>query len=278
MKYGRFKGFPGSQWDPVDGLLLAVAASYGVGTFRPPGSLDSELTLPTGWSVEYVYRQPANGLPRMIEASIRVHLPCSWVTLLTVEHGAAVNLVGQKEVEEGLLQSLVEIEPGDADPGVLMEALEANDDVVSVESIVPPKGKILAAVVVRDCRACRTLAASECFLTDATALEGGGLVWHILGPQREAVEQLVASLQDRGLQVEVASIRDAKTTGMLTERQEEVIGLAYQLGYFDFPKRISLTELADRMGVAKSTLSEILRTGEAKVLHAYFHGLMKRPR
>lgn len=214
----------------------------------------------------------------MIEASLRVHLPCSWVTLLTTEQGASVSVVEQKDVGEGLLQTLVEIEPGEGDPHALVEALRANPDVVDVEAIVPPKGRILATVRVRDCRACHTLAASDCFLTDATAGEGGGLVWRILAPRRKAVENLVGALRDRGLQVEVVSIREARGAGgLLTERQEEVIGLAYQLGYFEFPKRISLTELAEHLGVAKSTLSEILRTGEAKVLHAFFHGLMKRP-
>ncbi len=60
--------------------------------------------------------------------------------------------------------------------------------------------------------------------------------------------------------------------GVLTDRQVRVISLAYSLGYFEFPKKIGLTSLAKKLGVAKSTLSEILWTGEAKV-----HGLMKQP-
>lgn len=212
----------------------------------------------------------------MIEASLRVHLPCSWVTRLTQEQGAAVSVVEQKEVGEGLLQSLVEIDT-EAGPAAVEETLRADPDVVKVETFVPPKGRILATLQVRDCRACHLLADSECFLTDATGETSGALVWHIVAPRRADVEALVKALDDRGLDPEVVSIRDAQATGMLTARQEKVIGLAYNLGYFEFPKRISLTELAGKVGVAKSTLSEILRTGEAKVLHAYFHGLMKRP-
>ncbi len=214
----------------------------------------------------------------MIEASLRVHLPCSWVTLVTVEHGAVVDIVEQKPLGNGLLQSLVEIEPQEADPREVVEALRKNRDVVDIEAIVPPKGKILATLQVKDCRACATLAESECFLTDAKALEGGGVLWHILAQKRSAAEALVKALEGDSIEVEVVSIRSAKPAGMLTERQEEVMSLAYKLGYFEFPKRINLTELAQKLGVAKSTLSEVLRTGEAKVLHAYFHGLMRRPR
>lgn len=213
----------------------------------------------------------------MIEAVLRVHLPCSWVTRLMTEYGATVNVVEQKDLEGGVLQSLVEIELGEADPAEVVASLEGNPDVLRVEAEIPPKGRVLATLQVKDCQACHALAESECFLTDATAMEGGGLVWDIIAPDRSTVEDLMESL-DGGPQAELLSVRSVKMKGMLTYRQEEVISLAYTLGYFEFPKKISLTSLAKKLGVAKSTLSEILRTGEAKVLHAYFHGLMKQPR
>jgi len=214
----------------------------------------------------------------MIEAVLRVTLPCSWVTDVTGQHGAVVNLVEQKPSGDGRLQTLAEIDPGEADPNAVVETLRQNRFVHAVEAIIPPKGKILATLVVDNCHACHELANSECFLTDATATESGGVEWRILAPKRASVESLVKTLRDRGLEIEVVAIRTVKGSGMLTDRQERVLSLAYKLGYFEFPKKINLTDLASKLGVSKSTLSEILRTGEEKVLHSYFQGLMKRPR
>ncbi len=214
----------------------------------------------------------------MIEAVIRITLPCSWVTDVTVRHGATVNLVEQKPAGDRALQSLVEIDPGDADPNAIVETLRANRFIHSVEAIVPPHGRILATLLVDNCHACHELANSECFLTDATATEGGGLEWRLLAPRRAAVEDLVKTLKGRGISVELAAIKSVKGSGSLTDRQARVLSLAYQLGYFEFPKKIGLSELAKKLGVSKSSLSETLRTGEEKILHAYFQGLMKRPR
>jgi len=214
----------------------------------------------------------------VIEASLRVHLPCSWVTVLTDRMKATVNVVEQKQLGDGLLQTFVEIEPGESDPSAIVEALQSNPDIVDVQAIVPQKGKILATLQVRACRACHTLAESECFLRDATATKAGALEWHILAPDRAAVKSLIATLKQRGLAVEIASIRSAKAAGLLTDRQQSVISLAYKLGFFEYPKKVNLTQLAKKLGVSKSTLSEIMRTGEAKILHAYFHGVMKKPR
>lgn len=214
----------------------------------------------------------------MIEAVLRVTLPCSWVTDVTQEHGATVNLVEQKPAGETTLQSLVEIDPADADPEALMKTLRANPFVHRVEAIIPPRGKILATLLVDHCHACRTLANSECFLTDATATERGGLEWRLLAPRREAVEAVVTALKGRGIAVDLVAIKSVKGSGALTDRQARVLSLAFELGYFDFPKKIGLSELAEKLGVSKSSLSETLRTGEEKVLHEYFQGLMKRPR
>lgn len=214
----------------------------------------------------------------MIEATLHVVLPCSWVTEVTREHGATVNLVEQKPAAGTTLQSLVEIDPGGADPESVVATLRANRFIHSVEAIVPPRGKILATLMVDNCHACRELADSQCFLTDATATEGGGLEWRLLAPRRDAVESLVKKLQDRGIRVELAAIRTVTGSGALTDRQERVISLAYQLGYFEFPRKIGLSELAKKLGVSKAALSETLHMGEEKILHAYFQGLMKRPR
>lgn len=214
----------------------------------------------------------------MIEAALRVTLPCSWVTEVTSAHGATVNLVEQKPAGGTILQSLVELDPGGAEPQAVVDTLRRNRFVHSVEAIVPPKGKILATLLVDNCHACHELAQSECFLTDATATEGGGLEWHLLAPHRSAVEALVQTLSARGIAVELMAIKNVRGSGSLTDRQERVLSLAFQLGYFEFPKKIGLTELAKKLGVSKAALSETLRTGEEKILHSYFQGLMKRTR
>lgn len=44
--------------------------------------------------------------------------------------------------------------------------------------------------------------------------------------------------------------------GILTNRQEEIIHLAFSSGYFNYPKRIGSLKLASKLGISVSTLSE----------------------
>ncbi|MEM0022686.1 MAG: helix-turn-helix domain-containing protein, partial [Archaeoglobaceae archaeon] len=59
----------------------------------------------------------------------------------------------------------------------------------------------------------------------------------------------------------------------MTFREEEILRTALEKGFFDYPKRIKLEELAKIFNISPSTLSEILRRAQKKVLERYFKGL-----
>ncbi len=50
---------------------------------------------------------------------------------------------------------------------------------------------------------------------------------------------------------------------------KEVLKLAYKMGYFDPDRKITLTELAERIGVKAPTLEEILRRALRKAVKYY---------
>lgn len=52
----------------------------------------------------------------------------------------------------------------------------------------------------------------------------------------------------------------------LTNRQEEIINKAQSLGYFKYPRDVTLTELAKLLKISKATLSQTLRTVENKAI------------
>ena len=52
----------------------------------------------------------------------------------------------------------------------------------------------------------------------------------------------------------------------LTDEQLVVLETAYSMGYFDVPRDISASEIADELGIAQSTFSERLRVAERNLL------------
>ena len=56
---------------------------------------------------------------------------------------------------------------------------------------------------------------------------------------------------------------------MLTHKQELAILYAYLTGYYQFPRRISLKDLSAKLGLSVSTIAELIRKAEAKIIEAF---------
>lgn len=54
----------------------------------------------------------------------------------------------------------------------------------------------------------------------------------------------------------------------LTDRQREIIETAHEMGYFDYPKGANATDVAEELGVARSTFTEHLAAAQTKLLNA----------
>lgn len=89
--------------------------------------------------------------------------------------------------------------------------------------------------------------------------------WTLIGG-REENARFVAALREGGADVEVASMREHHPHGSLTPRQRHLMEAAIEQGYYEVPRRVTLTALAQRLHVAKSTLSEALARAERHVL------------
>lgn len=67
--------------------------------------------------------------------------------------------------------------------------------------------------------------------------------------------------------VSVLKIEDSyKNEVKLTERQEAILWKAHSLGYFKYPRDITLSDLAKLLKISKATLSQTLRTVENKAI------------
>ena len=74
-----------------------------------------------------------------------------------------------------------------------------------------------------------------------------------------------------GMSFDVEYVRRTldSTEQLLTDRQRDLIVAAVQQGYYDTPRESSLTALADHLGMAKSTVSEMLHRAEETVVKEF---------
>ncbi|KDS91023.2 bacteriocin [Halorubrum saccharovorum] len=93
-------------------------------------------------------------------------------------------------------------------------------------------------------------------------ISGGEAVIDVTGAQ-DRIAELGRQFDELDLEFRVKYVRERlPASQLLTETDQDLLLRAVEEGYYDTPRDCSLTELADRVGVAKSTCSEALHRVE----------------
>jgi PAS domain S-box-containing protein len=112
--------------------------------------------------------------------------------------------------------------------------------------------------------------------------EKGSLELLVETADRSTARSLFAGLQEAFDGAELLRSRDrdrqprtrrdllGELEDLLTERQRTALRTAYLAGYFEWPHAVSGDELADAMGVSRSTFHQHLRTAQRKFLDAVY--------
>lgn len=104
-------------------------------------------------------------------------------------------------------------------------------------------------------------------------IEEGRATVELVG-SRSRVSAFGLSLEEADIDYEVELItRRRHLDQLLTETQEELLTEAIERGYYETPRRCTLTELAEAAGIAKSTCSETLQRAEESVMNRFMDEL-----
>ena len=87
----------------------------------------------------------------------------------------------------------------------------------------------------------------------------------------EDYHTFVSDAREKGWGLEIISVCDYnhEVSGIfdvLTPRQKEILIESYHLGYFDHPHRLNAGELAEKMGINKSSLLEHIHKAEKRLI------------
>ncbi len=101
------------------------------------------------------------------------------------------------------------------------------------------------------------------------SIEDGEVVWEVTA-SRSRLSMLGERLDELGIPFRVESIyQEVETEKLLTDHQLEVLRTAAEHGYYDTPRECTQEELAEALGVAKSTCSETLHRAEERIIKRF---------
>ncbi|KAF5062011.1 HTH DNA binding domain protein [anaerobic digester metagenome] len=227
-------------------------------------------------TIEPIYPVTLFG-PHMRSVTLKVrmideHICCNCLSGLE-ELGLSLKVLRCAPMGTDCAHSLMRI---DGDPAIC-ERLLSDPPVLQgqgmkMEMARSGNGTISLLVVNERCRLSHLISESGCFLELAIPAGGEGMIFHLLGTDADSINNFVRLAKEEGYAIEVISTYEKTEWGGLTFRHERDLRMAFELGYFDIPSRVTLDELASRIGCSKSTLNVILRRAERKIISDHLSG------
>jgi predicted DNA binding protein len=196
----------------------------------------------------------------------------SWVEHVCRDDLAQVKILSMKVQEPSqYVTHFVDISSDKVHSEELSKALRGFPDVVESDVAAVGLNRVVGAVTSNDCVVCSLILSSKSgYFVGPAATEGDCQISYKLFMGGDDVPDFLQSLHANGVAYKISEISKLSPGRSLTSKQEHVLKSALELGYFDYPKRISTEELSRILGVSPSTVSEILRRAEKRVIRGYF--------
>jgi len=211
----------------------------------------------------------------MLEAELRLRIPKMWITEMPKRHPITIKIVGRRPSGKLGVRDLVEISGEQEDLERILKEFQKEPWVKSYDLDFVKSGKMVGEVVTHKCLACSSLAESDCHLISANARSDGSVHWKLMTSDRGEVKRLISKLKKLKCEVELIRLSRVDEQEVLTSRQEEIIMMAFERGFFETPRKTKLKDLAKITGVTQATLSEILRKGQKRIVVEYLRGKRK---
>lgn len=207
----------------------------------------------------------------MMEVTLKIRMPDNWVKDVSKKFPTPIKFIECMPYGDSGGRGLIEINGKDETIKDIIDEIESHPDVCRIDISPLKDGGILGSIITNKCVACKALTGSDCFLTSAMSLGDGRVEWRLITGAEGSLSELIEKLKAYGCEVELKSTVHLTKKSMLTSRQEEIIRAAFEKGYYDYPKKITIKELAKIFDISPSTLNEILQRGEKKVIRWYFN-------
>ncbi len=120
------------------------------------------------------------------------------------------------------------------------------------------------------CSVCKLLYHNDVIVEKVKVIGNKSIMYSLMLPNMHSLKIFLEELNNIGVKATVINITEIDSEE-LTERQMEILKLAYKLGYFDVDRRISLRDLAEKLGISPPTLEETLRRALKKAVKYYLN-------
>lgn len=198
----------------------------------------------------------------------------SWIDSICRNESATVKILSMKAQSQAGLISVthfVDITSDKASAEELTQKVRSLPDVTESDLASVGSNRVVGAVTSNDSCVCSTIIDSKLgYFIGPAVTEHDCSMSYKLFMSGDGIPSFLQALHNIGMTYKITEISKISPKSALTSKQERVLKSALELGYYEYPKRASTEDLSKVLGIAPSTVTEILRRAERRIISSYF--------
>lgn len=203
-------------------------------------------------------------------AKIDVTIPGNvWIADVSSVYPEVTFRVVSTQYDGDVATGLVEIEGGNVVE--LLSRADGESDVIGMDLLWKNSSKAIVQIETTNPTVLLPAFVVGIPLQTPFVISNGVASWELFTSPSKLAE-LSETFDELGIAYEVESVQEFsedRDDALLTNRQQEVLGVAYDAGYYDTPRESNLTQVAESLDVTKATCSDILHRAEGKIVGQY---------
>jgi len=198
--------------------------------------------------------------------TLSMYPPCPWISLIKNDVNSVKILSCKYNSSLKSTEALVEI-------------ISKDDNLKKLEEKLNNFNKKANFVRVNENHFIGTILSSKCpclisglvnyHIIDSYIDKKGKMNVSIMVSDDYPLKTLLENLRKMGIDVRLKRPSTSKNA-YLTPKQKLVIKYAFEKGFFEYPKKVSIIDIGKELNLAPSTVSEMIRRGLRKLLKEYF--------
>lgn len=205
-----------------------------------------------------------------MEAEFSIRGMRFWITDLAADRSCSVTVTECIPWRKKGGQALFEVNGLEGDAAEAMDEVRARPEIISLEVVESSEGRVVGSVAMRELWIIWAIVDCGCFLESAWSNGDGLAYFRVLSGSEGSLPNLIKAISSRGVTIEISRINRTVDRPVLTRKQEKLLRLALERGFFDYPRRVTLDELALMSGMSTSTVAETIKRGERNILKSFF--------
>ena len=181
---------------------------------------------------------------RVIEATLQGPQPHRWIQTAVGKYSASVQILDSKMQSRNTVQHIFDIQVRPPMMRQLIADIRDDEDLTELEVVKSENGHVYGSAASARCTICKEVARSRCFLASVSVTSREEAQWTVMGTDT-SFAGLVGALERKRIPFEIRLKKSLEDKDLLTTRQEQILSFAFERGYFDFPKKLGLKELAN---------------------------------